>query len=117
VLYQVLESFVFIHGRLVNHGIHFLFHFIHEIIGTLILSELNTESGKGTSCATQFMLKATISVGAHPYGPDVRSNKFFDNVSTAEECASQVEGTLTIPESNCTMIVGGGTGSCYLLNR
>jgi hypothetical protein len=55
MFHQILICLIFVHGRLTNHDVHFLLHFIHELFGTLALFQLKPKSGKRHFlCHTRF---------------------------------------------------------------
>jgi hypothetical protein len=107
VFYQVLISFVFVHGGFANHGIHLLLNLIHKLFGALAVFQLNAESGK------QYFLRCLVDVEVHDFGrgpsirnrPDFSINELLDNVASTKNRTGQVECTFTIPDYSRSMIV------------
>jgi hypothetical protein len=84
----------------------------------LAISQLKAESGTG------HFLSRPVHVESHNFSrgpsvgnwPNLCGNKFFNNVAAAENCASQVKCILSIPESNCPMVVRGSESGSQCFN-
>jgi hypothetical protein len=119
VLHQIFESFILIHSGFANHGVHFLFNFIHEFVSALIFTKLNAESRKGNLlCRLVHVIKQDFSRSPFVRNqPNISSYKFLNNVSATNNLAGQVKGTFAVPETNCAMVVGSSASSGLLSDR
>jgi hypothetical protein len=101
MLHQGLVRFVFVHGILAYHDVDPLFHFIHEVLGALALAKFDPELRE------RHFLVCPVDVVVYEFGrgptvrdrPDSRGDKFFNNVTAANDRAGQMKCTLAIPDS------------------
>jgi hypothetical protein len=107
VLHQGLICFVFVHGIFAYHDVDPSLDFVHKVLGALALAEFNPELREGN------LPICPVDIVVHEFGrgptvrdrPDARSDKFFDNITTAEYCAGQMKSTLAIPDSQGPLVV------------
>jgi hypothetical protein len=48
--------------------------------------------------------------------PNVSSNKFFNEVASADDCAGKVKHAFTIPDTHCSLIIRGSANSSQSFN-
>jgi hypothetical protein len=49
--------------------------------------------------------------------PNVSNNKFFNEIASSDDCTDKVKHAFTIPDTHCSLIIGGCANSSQSFNR